>query len=140
MNRADLIDRLEKLTGPCREVDAEIALHFGARHRSRRTGSGVNKGREWFVDSIGGVEGWSRHPPARTASIDAAVALSKAKVPGWRLRIEFGDNYSIAQFVRGWGGRKEIFGVATSERADDEICLAICEATLRALEGGSDAR
>lgn len=128
----DIIGKLEVLTGPCREVDADIyiALNIPAERVAR-------------IDRLGGCVGWwpkdapyesAVDVPCYTASIDAAVALAKAKVPGWRLRIEFGDNYSIAQFVRGWGARKEILGIATSERPDDEICLAICSAAFRALE------
>lgn len=129
MNRADLIDRLEKLTGPDREVDAEIALHFGARHRSRRTGSGVNKGREWFVDSIGGVEEWSRHPPASTASIDAAVALVEKMLPGW--------GWDLVKPKKGAPGkcRSAVFNgehLFTGSAYSPEVALLL--ALLRALE------
>ncbi len=54
-----LIERLEKVIGGTRELDTEIALANGLRHRSR----GKGRGREWFKDSHGGwvklKDGWA---------------------------------------------------------------------------------
>ena len=78
----ELIAKLE--AAPCgnSDMDAGIASYIGLRHRTRRDGYGRSKGREWFADSIGGVEEWSRQPPAYTTSLDAAMAL----VPqGWMI-------------------------------------------------------
>lgn len=71
----DLIARVEKASGSNSALDCEIAEAIGIRSRSRRTRGGVNKGREWFVDSHGGVETWAHHPPAFTASLDVAMSL-----------------------------------------------------------------
>jgi len=139
---ADLIARLEALTGPDREVDAEIMFDLFATPVGKHKEDGgpigyirrddqpswnfglrfPGKDRAWFQATRKQIKGEtllierdgsyvlmnSMRVPEITSSIDAAVAMAKAKRPGWRLRIEFGDNYSIAQFVRGWGGREEI--------------------------------
>ena len=67
--------RCEAATGPDRELDSLIGEAVGLTFRSRRTAGGKNKGREWLVDSHGGVESWSHHAPAHTASLDAAKSL-----------------------------------------------------------------
>lgn len=77
MTRAELIAALEKLTGPSREMDARIAAVAGIASRSRRDGRGKSKGREWLMDSHGGVETWSHHPPPFTSSIDIALTLGR---------------------------------------------------------------
>ena len=74
-NLQELITKLEKATEPDRELDAIIAIASGIKHRSRHTTSGINKGREWLVDSHAGVETWKHHPPAYTSSLDAALTL-----------------------------------------------------------------
>ncbi len=58
MTHQELIAVLEKATGPSREVDAQIAIAVGIRYRTRKTGGGVSKGREWFEDGHGGVRRW----------------------------------------------------------------------------------
>jgi hypothetical protein len=71
----ELIERLEKATGPDRELDYEIfkmatSGNYWPEHSAL-----------WFQT------GFTRKPIAFTASIDAAVALVKATLPGWGYRI-----------------------------------------------------
>lgn len=58
-NLLDLAERVERATGPDRELDADIALATGWKHRS---------GADWHR-----VLEWER--PAWTASLDAAMQL-----------------------------------------------------------------
>ncbi len=65
-----LIDRLSKLDGPDREVDAEIAIHFGAKPT-------VKLGDE----ILGNFRVVPKTFPAYTASVDAAIALAERVEP-----------------------------------------------------------
>ncbi|MGN6773055.1 MAG: hypothetical protein ACTHJQ_24890 [Rhizobiaceae bacterium] len=68
-----LIERLEGLTGPDREVDAEIGAHFGDPH-----------GRREYVDyEARSVEIHQEIAEHYTASLDAAIALVGKVLPGW---------------------------------------------------------
>lgn len=82
MTLRELIEVLEKATCGTSELDSRIAEYLGIEYRSRRTGYGASKGREWLVSHVGGVSEWTRHPPAYTNSLDAALTL----VPeGWHV-------------------------------------------------------
>jgi hypothetical protein len=65
-----LIDRLAKLDGPDREVDAEIAL---------QNGWSVFPGDNWIGPEAEIVV------PDYTRSVDAAIALAERALPGWRV-------------------------------------------------------
>lgn len=82
----DIISRLEKADGPSRELDADIAHIDGVPCQSRRDRNGKSKGRQWMVDSFGGVQTWAGNPPAYTASLDAAISLTEKMLPeaGWQ--------------------------------------------------------
>jgi hypothetical protein len=79
----DLIAKLETAPNGRGDLDADVAMAVGVPYRTRRNGQGKSKGREWFVDSIGGVQTWAQDPPAYTTSLDAALSL----VPeGWCIK------------------------------------------------------
>ena len=65
-----LADRVEALTGPCRETDAQIALAFNLYDRPEDLGCFVD-----LAEAVVGGGGQTWAPPAYTASIDAAMAL-----------------------------------------------------------------
>jgi hypothetical protein len=115
MTLQELIAILEAAEGPDRKIDRLISVY--------------DPGPKPEISS------WNY-----TDSVDRAIALAEKVLPGWRIQTEHGDNYSIASFVRGWGARREVLGVATSERADDFIALALCESTLRALQAKTGDR
>jgi hypothetical protein len=136
----ELIAALEKAEGQDRELDRLIHFHVVSPWLAKTcvdwtyaafeepndflwwTAARKAEGKEGYHD------GWS----SVTASIDAAIALANDVLPGWRVRTEHGENYSVTEFIRGYGARKEVLGVATSERPDDHIALCICTAALRA--------
>lgn len=59
-----LIERLEKATGPDRDLDCDIDS-------------------EWLQDRSDGLEAEFSPFPAYTASLDAAIALVEHVLPGW---------------------------------------------------------
>ena len=134
---AGLIEKLEKAEGPSRELDAQIWLETspGVTRSVQHVVSATGAWPPYDIDETRDETGRLITVPAYTASIDAAVALAERVLPGWRICTEFGQNYSIAQFKRGWGpARTEYLGMATTERADDEIALALCLAILKAIQ------
>lgn len=108
-----LLSRIEAATGPFDRIEAQ---QLEAASPWARTEEGF-----LFMQAlVGGV-------PA----IGCALALVARVLPGRRVNMECGENYSSARFVKGWGGRREP-GPA-SERPDNELPLAILAALVRAL-------
>lgn len=72
----DLIERLEKLTGPDRELDRDIwlAITPGAAWKTTHI-TGHASGREWDVDEARVNGGRLVGIPAYTASVDSALTL-----------------------------------------------------------------
>lgn len=114
-----LIDRLSKLDGPDREVDAEISIHFGAKPN-------MKLGHEL----LGNYRVVPNTFPAYTASVDAAIALAERVLPG-------------ANVLIGWGQTKETkpwarIGVTPSHDATCfNLAIALCIAILRAKEASN---
>jgi len=110
-----LIDRLSKLDGPDREVDAEIDRAFGLN-----------------VD-IGALTGpWTDYPkPGHyretsryTASVDAAIALAERGLPGWTWTLY--PTYSEVRYTKSPAKGRSAHGANTA--------IALCIAILRAKE------
>ncbi|MBO6901419.1 MAG: hypothetical protein JJ864_08735 [Rhizobiaceae bacterium] len=76
MDRSELIERLERLDGPDREVDAALAIHFDEPHGYREDVH-IESRSYTIID-----EQAKRY----TQSIDAAVALVEKVKPGWKNR------------------------------------------------------
>lgn len=133
---SSLIFRLEKATGPDRSIDVDVMNLLCPRPKDEAfLVLGKQLEAKWGgVGEIANKTTYFVEAPRLTTSVDAALGLIRNKLPGWRVSTEHGDNYSIAQFKRGWGARAETLGIATCERADDEIALCIVAATLRALQ------
>ena len=130
MTEAELITlaaRVEAATGPDRELDADISAAIGTPVRSRRTAGGKNKGREWFVDSHGGVETWSHHPVDYTASIDAALSLLP-EGRGWSIHYPSVPDSDNLPSARVWGTLHRTTAACAATPA-----LALTAAILRAL-------
>jgi len=67
-----LIERVRGLTGADRDI---------AEHIDKIPFRSTKRGREWLIDSHGGVETWARHPPLYTGSVDAALAFLERVLP-----------------------------------------------------------
>lgn len=126
MNRlAELIERVERLTGPDNRIDGDIEywVKFGPLS-------------EW--ENIGG--GWRRHKatgrqekfdygaptPAFTASLDAAIGLTERVLPGQSVLIGWGQTEQTLPWAR--------IGVwSEADAACPTPALALVLATLKAL-------
>lgn len=88
---ANLLSRLQGLSGPSREVDALIWLEF-APGATRKQWSYIHTatGRECHVDETRDVNGRLIIVPELTSSLDAAVALCERVLPGWTGLVDFG--------------------------------------------------
>lgn len=78
-----VIERVEKLDGPCPEVDGIIAKHFGEIPIDARWMTENIYGEPDAVWVSGGYGAYEFHDPERyTASLDAAIALCDRVLPG----------------------------------------------------------
>jgi hypothetical protein len=111
MSIADLIERLEKSTGPDADLDTDIMVTLGRW-----------PGRDWWSYD------YQKHTPAHlTSSIDAALTTFSRTLPGWRGSIQFGN----------FGGPVNAY-VCADETVDDVMAshpvpaIALCIAILKA--------
>jgi hypothetical protein len=117
----ELLERVEKATGPDRDIDfdlAELLDEFA------------------FVPTFGMAGNWYKRPvqyglttdvPAYTASIDAAVALVGKVLPGWSWVVGRNDTDSEHMCIMGDSPQNEFESEGSSPP------LAILAAMLRAL-------
>jgi hypothetical protein len=139
---SDLIERLQTLTGPSREIDAEIeALFFGGRashtftddnsacrlRRSYGAGSVFQHEDPWF--NGGNILSQHHRKSAEvTGSIDAAVAMAKRVLPGWSVTIDISDAPSATLWTPEKTAAEEHYQVPAPTAA-----IAICIAVLAVL-------
>lgn len=120
-----LAARVEKLTGPDRDVDAEVARAFGLAVSGYMTALGwVHTYRK------SELSGWLLLP-SYTRSVDALLALIKSELPEARLMMSVGDDFSSAMITVGWGARKRIL-CPQVERPDNHVAICAVAAFLRA--------
>lgn len=115
MSIAELIKKLEALTGPDRGADEAILEAAGGKKRL---------GDWWIGHSFIG-----RHPDRYTASIDAAVALAERALPG--VELELTNLYNVARATL-----HHETGPFYGSSAINSLPIAICLAVLRALPSG----
>lgn len=92
--REELLTRVQKATGPDREIDGDIAEMFDAApsHLPRVTGVG----RSWLWAEFVEPDSWETWgAPEYTASIDAALALVERVLPGWKWQINKGEGCGL---------------------------------------------
>lgn len=84
----ELIGRVEKATGPDREIDARVTVHFDTQTRLPNDGI-VGPG--WVIKADHGYI----QSPHYTASLDAVVQLVERELPGWNWerRIDSGNMF-----------------------------------------------
>jgi hypothetical protein len=80
-----IIERLEKAEGPDRELDTAIADLLLPRRLQQFGDQSTDDGgwEPYYQNGYLVGDGWHSHPPGATRSIDAALALVEAKLPGW---------------------------------------------------------
>lgn len=82
---SEIVERLEKLTGPDPAVDEAIHVNVSgvtAEWQEYKQANAYHKDGSWV--SIGPI-------PPYTASVDAAVALVEKVLPGWARYVEYID-------------------------------------------------
>lgn len=139
MTDLSLAEKVEGLDGPCRETDWLVAEAVGLVPEHRVTDGGASwdwtrkPGRWWLirVDEHGQAKTWS--PWNYTDSIEAVVALIEKELPGARLEVVVGHDFSSARIVSDWGVRKRVLA-QTIERADHHAAICALAALLRAKE------
>lgn len=138
---ANLIERLEKATGPDRKLDALIAIHVALWSYEKRKGD-----RNEYWRDPADISRHSSYQPRRellryTASIDAALGLVERCLTGWKLHSlqhHRGDDAWTAA-LRDDAARILVSRWATAQTAPLAILLALLHATLSLSETiGSD--
>lgn len=119
MTIPELIEKLEKATGPDRELDADIAITLKL----------IAEREWWSVNYLSGDM-----IPAYTASIDAAVQLCERVLPGWVIDFISQDFMSVPEGYRGIGWTVEIINQVRVQGQSSKPSIALCIAILRALQ------
>jgi hypothetical protein len=132
-----LVERLEKATGPDREIDGLIVLTFYGWTFQKMKGDSCpywrEQNAEWYQRKKDG-------PPKVTASLDAALALVERVLPGWFPSI--GQNIHYGH----WRGSvrivEETNGDITSFDGEHRTspALALCLAALKAIQQTEGAK
>jgi len=118
MGRVEIIERLEKLAGPSREMDAAIAKAFGEPHGYRED---VHlESRSYTV-----IEEQAKR---YTASLDAAIALVERCLPGWDWKVQTWDDQFAADLEPHETSETGFLATGTTP------AIALLIALLRALE------
>ena len=152
---AEIIEALEKATGPDRWLDAKIdaALRIGSEKMQRE--------REGFGWAWKNFPVWAHHKQARgmcgvqhsngdlgliwdsvpfTASMDAALALCEHILPGWRIFCEAVNGIAYDLFILGPLYRDDYPERESSPPiAGKPIAMALVLATLKSIQARGDA-
>jgi len=131
---ANLLSRLQGLTAPDREVDAEIDTTLFGGETVWKQANGTMEmypaSRRASKTHIGGFA--NEHVPPVTASLDAAVALCERVLPGWAKGFDGGPKTCIA-FVDPHDYDDRMFGARYTACAPAPA-IALIIAILTALE------
>lgn len=118
MTLAEIIERLEKATGPDRELDLAIVKAFGIVPPEAAQGpygfGYVDKG-QWATQRVERL----------TAGLDAPIALAERVLPGWVVRLWISQRRSACQLTSPRGDDGEKYAAANPALA---LCLALCRA------------
>lgn len=137
----ELIERVEKLTGPDRELDADLCIALGYigyadEPLNLRREDGNTGWLDYEVMEGGKLIDCTDQPPPLTASTDSALALRERALPGWTIaRMSQGDNKLWTVELR--EGFLTSYGrvvIEPSHYRGTTLPLAIILATLRALK------
>ena len=138
-----LIDRLSKLDGPDREVDADLCTLFQYGGKNSEGATNVRTEPDWADDDllfeIDG-EPCCNPIPEMTASLDAAIALARSLWPDVMYRVgNHAEGYDPSLylgeiFISGETQCDYFTGVSSSD------AIALCIALLRAKEVPNERR
>jgi hypothetical protein len=139
-----LIDRLSKLEGPDREVDAEIAIHLLGYTRVNRMEKWPEAQPIWDFYEGDPLNSNGALIQPFTASVDAAIALAERVLPGYsRIMWEHPgechvDMFKLGELQKLPDGRlhKERYNLVQVEQAPT-LAIALCIAILRAKEASA---
>ena len=137
-----LIDRLSKLDGPDREADARVWCevngvvyldHYPLMHETQVIFKEKGKRKEQVSgDTIS-------HAAFFTASVDAAIALAKRVLPGWKRQLL--EDFNGKWIARICSQRRELFSTdylrETENGGSPNAAIALCIAILRAKEASN---
>lgn len=117
-----LSDRVERLEGPDREIDEEIALAIGWTCERRRT---QTRHGLWLEPGMNAKEvGYLKDPPRFTASMDAALSAAPEEVRKSFLINATPTETQVNFFLDGDG----VTGTSNSRRLENAICAAALKA------------
>ena len=117
MTLRDLLERVERSTGPDRELDAHIAIKA----------AGMTPTAVYGHELLGNLHTAPSRFPAYTSSVDAALALIGRVLPGAEGFVEFGKRPVAVLFIDGDDGQTSTVGRAPTP------ALALCAALLAAM-------
>ncbi|PZO78454.1 MAG: hypothetical protein DI629_12210 [Mesorhizobium amorphae] len=129
---AELIERVEKLEGPDRHIDVELALlkPWPAHQERRRVDQA------WCIGVRFQGKGWIEPAEPATSSLDAAVSLVNRVLPGWYWGISVeppvhGKRFhAVVNNIPVWSAADN--GLVQSADYAPSAALAITLATLKA--------
>ncbi|TAA49054.1 hypothetical protein [Shinella sp. JR1-6] len=126
---SSLISRVEKATGPDRELDAMVWLEMtpGATRKFTKVKSETDLWPPYTIDETRAADGRLIIVPAYTSSIDAAVALAERVLPG--VELEITNLYGVARVTL-----HHETGQFYGSSAINSLPMALVLATLRALQ------
>jgi hypothetical protein len=131
-----LAERVEGLTGPCREMDGDVAEalrlppHELARCSSRRG---------FWYRQVADADFDTWEAPTYTASLDAVVALIAEKLPGFLWMVGHAGDTRPGQYAAILMPPPALTGVDVA-RTNATPALALLAATLRAIKEKTDDR
>lgn len=129
-----LIDRLSKLEGPDREVDAMLYCFQHGHTYSRKYG---NDYAMWVEGVPHEVKIMDRYLEKFTASVDAAIGLAERALPGWVFDNVGQDFHSVPGGYEAFGWNVELINGTRVQGQAPTFPLAICIALLRAKEASN---
>lgn len=137
---AEIIERLEKATGPSRELDGRIGYIFdigesdsGLRWRD------VVRTHDFSWAELGErmdrrTSIWRTLIPHYTASLDATIALVERKLPGCMWSVSNIDGPDATIWLKDWAETGELYGPRVSSNRPENEAIALLIAMFRALE------
>lgn len=140
MNTKDLAQRLKSLTGHCRETDALIAIAVGFEPDGLYPHTIQDVMRHYshdeLVEDMDSEHSILKNIPRYTSSIDSAITL----IPDapWQWNLTIATAYNAASLIPHHDNSYGILDPHTQNAYGDNSAIAICIASLKAMESSND--